>query len=81
MPPGHSIRRRAAAPTRLGPELGRLLRAARGDRPRSELAVEAGVHVNTLGDLEQGRANPTLAYLEALGPVYGIELQIVAHDA
>lgn len=77
---GSSIRR-SVAPKRLSSELGELLVAARGARTRSELAAAAGVHPNTLGDVEKGRANPTLAYLEALGDVYGVELTIVARSA
>lgn len=77
MASGSSIRR-GGSPERLGGELAELLLEARGDRTRAELAAAAGVHPNTLGDLERGRANPTLAYLEAIGPVYGIELSLVA---
>lgn len=77
MPPGRTIRG-SAGPQRLNGRLGDLLVAARGDRPRSELAAAAGVHPNTLGDLEKGRANPTLALLENIGPVYGVELDLVA---
>lgn len=76
MAQGSQIRGRQSRPVRLAGQLGTLLREARGTRPRAELAAAAGVHSNTLADLEQGRANPTLAYLEALGPVYGIEIVI-----
>lgn len=75
MASGSTIRR-GATPARLGAQLAGLLVAARGDRTRKDLADAAGVHPNTLGDLERGRANPTLAYLEALGPVYGIRLTL-----
>lgn len=77
MASGSTIRR-TGNPARLGAELAHLLVQARGQRTRQSVADEAGVHPNTLADLEHGRANPTLAYLEALGPVYGIRLGLVA---
>lgn len=79
MASGSTIRR-TGDPARLAGELAHLLVEARGDRPRQELADAAGVHPNTLGELEKGRSNPTLAYLEALGPVYGIRLSLVAES-
>lgn len=78
MASGSVLRQPGARPERLAGELGELLVAARGDVPRSELAKAAGVSANTLRDLELGRANPTLALLEALGPVYGLDLQLTA---
>lgn len=68
--------RRSGSPSRLAGELAHLLLEARGTRTRQTLADAAGVSPNTLGDLEQGRANPTLAYLEAIGPVYGVRLSL-----
>lgn len=70
--------RRAGRPVRLGAQLGEILVRARGDRSRREVAEAAGVAPATLAEVERGRANPTLAYLEALGAVYGVELSIVA---
>lgn len=72
-----SVLRRSGNPARLAGELAHLLVQARGERTRQAIADAAGVHPNTLGDLEHGRANPTLAYLEALGAVYGIRLSLV----
>jgi transcriptional regulator with XRE-family HTH domain len=80
MASGSSLRRTTTS-DRLAPELADLLLEARGDRSRTEVAAAAGVHANTLADLERGRANPTLAYLEAIGPVYGIRLRLVAEPA
>lgn len=77
---GTVIRARAAAGAGagLGQDLATALVEARGERPRRELAAAAGVHGNTLGDLERCRANPTLAYIEAIGAVYGIRFRLVA---
>lgn len=75
MPSGSTIRR-TGNPRRLAGELAHLLVTARGDRTRQALAEAAGVHPNTLGELEKGRGNPTLAYLEAIGPVYGITISL-----
>lgn len=63
---------------RLAEQLAHLLVTARGDRPRTQFAAAAGVSYGTIADVETGRANPTLAYLEALGPLYGVRLQITA---
>lgn len=77
MASGSTIRR-TGSPARLAAELAHLLVTARGDRTRQSLADEAGVANNTLGELERGRGNPTLAYLDALGPVYGIRFSLTA---
>lgn len=77
---GASIRR-TSTPGRLGSDLGAILRTARGSRSRASLAAEAGVSAATLAEVELGRANPTLAYLEDLGPIYGVELELVAREA
>lgn len=81
MPSGDRIRERGARPTQLGPQLAALLITARGDRPRRELADAAGVSTSVLADLEAGRANPTLAYLERVAGVYGVDLALVARQA
>lgn len=80
MPPGNKIRGARKVPGRLGEELGQILRDARDARgqSRTELAEEAGVSETTLGALERCQANPTLAYIEALGEVYGVRLRLVA---
>ncbi|MFF9767900.1 helix-turn-helix domain-containing protein [Streptomyces sp. NPDC014636] len=44
-----------------GERLGRLLRAARGDRSIADVAAEAGVSAETLRKIETGRA-PTPAF-------------------
>lgn len=69
--------RRTGNPARLAGELAHLLVEARGDRTRQEIAEAAGVRPNTLGELEKGRANPTLRYLDALGSVYGVRFGLV----
>lgn len=76
---GRTIRR-SDGPARLQREVATILVEARGDRTRAALASAAGVRPNTLGDIETGRANPTLAYLEDLEAVYGIEFVITTRD-
>lgn len=82
MASGDVLRERGARPDRLGPQLGTILLAARGERSRRELAAEVGVSPTTLAELETGRANPTLAYLERIGDAYGIRIELtVANSA
>lgn len=76
MPSGRTIRTRRQS--RLAEQLAGILREARGARTRTSLAEAAGVVDATLGDLERGRANPTLAYAESVGELYGIELQLTS---
>lgn len=78
MPSGSALPRPATP--RLAGELAALLVAARGDRPRTVLAAAAGVHPNTLAELEKGRANPTLGYLESIGPIYGLRISLAAQE-
>lgn len=80
MAPGAVIPRKSK-PERLGRQLADALIAARGDRSRREVAEAAQVRPNTLGDVETGRANPTLAYIEALEAVYGVRFDLVARPA
>lgn len=80
MAPGAVIPRKAK-PERLGPQLAAILVKARGERTRREVAEAAQVAPNTLGDVETCRANPTLAYLEALEDVYGIRFELRARPA
>lgn len=81
MPPGSSIARPGAP--RLAGEVGGILTRARTRRglSRQELADELGVAPNTLGQVERGEANPTLAYLEGLGAAYGLEFHVTADHA
>ena len=63
----------------LAAELGRLLTAERESRGLSRRAVAeaGGVAPNTLREVELGEANPTLARIEELAEVYGVELAII----
>jgi transcriptional regulator with XRE-family HTH domain len=70
--------RKGARSISLAPRLAALLVEARGARTRREMAADLGVAPATLADLELGHANPTLAYLEALGSAYGVEFDLVA---
>ncbi|GGY86767.1 transcriptional regulator [Streptomyces olivaceoviridis] len=58
-----------------GERLGRLLRAARGDRSMVDVAAEAGVSAETLRKIETGRA-PTPAFftVAALARVLGLSM-------
>ncbi|MEU3660058.1 helix-turn-helix transcriptional regulator [Streptomyces sp. NPDC032940] len=58
-----------------GERLGRLLRAARGDRTMTEVAAQAGVSAETLRKIETGRA-PTPAFftVAALAAVLGVSM-------
>ncbi|MCW5252005.1 MULTISPECIES: helix-turn-helix domain-containing protein [unclassified Streptomyces] len=58
-----------------GERLGRLLRAARGDRSMAEVAARAGVSAETLRKIETGRA-PTPAFFTvvALAAALGLSL-------
>jgi transcriptional regulator with XRE-family HTH domain len=62
-----------------GERLGRLLRAARGDRSMVEVAAEAGVSAETLRKIETGRA-PTPAFftVAALARVLGLSMDDLA---
>lgn len=77
MASGDRIRGRGHA-DRLAGRLGQLLTTARGARTRADLARELGVSTSTLAGIERGHANPTLAYLEAIGPAYGVTLDLTA---
>jgi transcriptional regulator with XRE-family HTH domain len=59
--------------------LGRLLRAARGERSLAEVAARAGVPVETLRKIESGRV-PTPAFftVAALGHALGLSLDTLA---
>lgn len=58
-----------------GERLGRLLRAARGDRSMAEIATAAGISAETLRKIETGRA-PTPAFftVAALAQVLGLSM-------
>ncbi len=69
----------APAPT-LAERVGAALAAARGNRPRRELAREVGIASQTLLKIESGRENLTLARLERVAEGYGVELEVVARE-
>lgn len=69
---------RKADRSALAARVATLLVEARGPRTRRDLAAEIGVAPATLADLELGHANPTLAYLEAVGEAYGVQFDVVA---
>ncbi|WP_395571220.1 helix-turn-helix domain-containing protein [Streptomyces sp. BK79] len=62
-----------------GERLGKLLRAARGDRSMVEVAAKAGVSAETLRKIETGRA-PTPAFftVAALARVLGLSMDDLA---
>ncbi|QLJ04095.1 helix-turn-helix transcriptional regulator [Streptomyces sp. NEAU-sy36] len=62
-----------------GERLGRLLRAARGDRSMVEVAAAAGVSAETLRKIETGRA-PTPAFftVAAVAAVLGLSMDDLA---
>lgn len=64
-----------------GRRLGAALRRARGDRSMVEVAVAAGVPVETLRKIETGRiATPAFFTVAALGSVLGLDLASLAAD-
>jgi transcriptional regulator with XRE-family HTH domain len=64
-----------------GRRLGAALRQARGDRSMVEVAVAAGVPVETLRKIETGRiATPAFFTVAALGGVLGLDLGVLAAD-
>ena len=62
-----------------GERLGRLLRAARGERSMVEVAAGAGISAETLRKIETGRA-PTPAFftVAALAATLGLSLDDIA---
>ncbi len=64
-----------------GEELGRLLRAARDDRSMAEVALAAGISVETLRKIETGRI-PTPAFftVAALADTLGLSLDDLARE-
>ncbi|MFF4763561.1 helix-turn-helix domain-containing protein [Streptomyces sp. NPDC001292] len=62
-----------------GERLGRLLRAARGDRSMAQIAASAGISAETLRKIETGRA-PTPAFftIAALARVLGLSMEELA---
>ncbi|KUF16353.1 helix-turn-helix domain-containing protein [Streptomyces silvensis] len=62
-----------------GERLGRLLRAARGERSMVEVAATAGISAETLRKIETGRA-PTPAFftVAALAVALGLSMDEVA---
>lgn len=62
-----------------GEQLGRLLRAARGERSMAEVAAEAGISAETLRKIETGRA-PTPAFftVAALARTLGLSMDELA---
>jgi transcriptional regulator with XRE-family HTH domain len=67
----------------LGGELGRRLRARRtaAGRTIASVAVDAGLSVPYVANLENGRGNPTVAALARLARALGTHLRIDLHDA
>ncbi|MER5770735.1 helix-turn-helix domain-containing protein [Streptomyces sp. NPDC001985] len=58
-----------------GERLGRLLRAARGDRSMVEIAAAAGLSAETLRKIETGRA-PTPAFFTVAALAGALELSM-----
>jgi transcriptional regulator with XRE-family HTH domain len=64
-----------------GRRLGAALRRARGDRSMVDVAVAAGIPVETLRKIETGRiATPAFFTVAALGGVLGLDLALLAAD-
>lgn len=62
-----------------GERLGLLLRQARGERSMAQVALAAGVSVETLRKIETGRiATPAFFTVAALGEVLGLSLDRIA---
>ncbi|MGW6377375.1 helix-turn-helix domain-containing protein [Rhodococcus sp. NPDC055112] len=62
-----------------GRRLGELLRGARGDASMVEVALDAGISVETLRKIETGRiATPAFFTVAALAQVLGLSLDLVA---
>ena len=61
-----------------GAELGRRLRARRtaAGRTIASVAVQAGLSVPYIANLENGRGNPTLAALTNLAQALGVRMRI-----
>lgn len=74
---GTKMRPRGADRSVLAAEAGELFRQQRGAVSREEMARVLGVSSGTLGSLELGLRNPTLAYLEAVAGKYGFRLGLV----
>ena len=69
-------KQRAGGYPTLARMVGAELERARGDRSHKEIADALGWSKASVVGLEQGRANPTLARLEAVADVYGIEFVV-----
>ncbi|MEO6501050.1 MAG: helix-turn-helix transcriptional regulator [Jatrophihabitantaceae bacterium] len=64
-----------------GRRLGAALRQARGDRSMVDVAVAAGIPVETLRKIETGRiATPAFFTVAAVGSVLGLDLASLAAD-
>ena len=62
-----------------GLRLGELLRSARGDRSMVQVALDAGISVETLRKIETGRiATPAFFTISAVAEVLGISLHTIA---
>ncbi|MBS2993174.1 helix-turn-helix domain-containing protein [Rhodococcus erythropolis] len=62
-----------------GLRLGELLRSARGDRSMVQVALDAGISVETLRKIETGRiATPAFFTINAVAEVLGISLDTIA---
>ncbi|MBP1161207.1 transcriptional regulator with XRE-family HTH domain [Rhodococcus sp. PvR044] len=62
-----------------GRRLGELLRGARGEASMVEVALDAGISVETLRKIETGRiATPAFFTVAALAQVLGLSLDLVA---
>jgi hypothetical protein len=70
-----------AAERERGERLGRLLRAARGDRTMVDVAIHAGISTETLRKIETGRI-PTPAFftVAALAGALDLNLDVLACD-
>ncbi|RKS68445.1 helix-turn-helix protein [Actinomadura pelletieri DSM 43383] len=64
-----------------GKALGQILRAARGSRPASAVAAEAGISLDTLRKIERGAiAVPAFFTVAALARVLDLDLTTLAHN-
>jgi transcriptional regulator with XRE-family HTH domain len=62
-----------------GLALGRALQAARGNRSAAEIALDAGISLDTLRKIERGAiATPAFFTVAALARVLGLDLAVLA---
>lgn len=64
---------------RIGRQLAEARRAER--LSQAEVAARAGINQADVSDLERGAANPTLAKLDAVAAIYGLQVDLAKRRA